>query len=104
MKKITVTSENQYKTYLQIISPIVNISAQEINLLCWFDSYSHFPISSSDIKERVANDMKISRKTLHIMLRNLVAKQVLIKVSRGVYDRSNYIKYSDQILFTIQWK
>lgn len=101
MKKITITSENQYKTFLQLVSPIVNLSQQEINLLSCFESYSHFPITNCEVKSKVATDMNISRKTLHIMLRNLVAKQVLIKIKRGIYDKSEYIKYSDKILFTI---
>jgi len=103
MKKITITTENKYKTYLKVISSIFNITNKEIELLSLFYTYSHFPIKNAEIKKTVAKDLGISIKTLHIMLKNLISKGILFKTSRGIYNVSDYIMFSgDSVLIKIK--
>jgi predicted transcriptional regulator len=101
MKKITIPTNNPYLTYLKVISSIINISDKEIELIYLFKKYDDTAISSSDIKKKVAEELNINIKTLHIMLRNLENKKVIIKKSRGVFNYSTFLKYDNSILINI---
>lgn len=101
MKKISIPTNNPYFTYLKVISSILNISDKEIELIYLFKKYDESSIRSSDIKKKVAEELKINIKTLHIMLRNLENKKVIIKKSRGVFDYSTLLRYDNSILINI---
>jgi hypothetical protein len=101
MKKITITAKNKYETYLSVMSSLLNLSDKEIQLLVSFNSYGQNPIKDPKTKVLVANELGINIKTLHIMLRNLANKNILIKNGTGVYELSKYLDYDDKILITI---
>lgn len=101
MKKITIIAKNKYETYLSILSSLLNISDREIELLVNFDLYKQNPIKDPKIKLLVAKNLNINIKTLHIMLRNLANKNILIRDKAGVYKLSKYLDYDNKILITI---
>lgn len=101
MKKITIIAKNKYETYLSILSSLLNISDKEIELLVNFDLYKQNPIKDPKIKLLVAKNLNINIKTLHIMLRNLANKNILIRDKTGVYKLSKYLDYDNKILITI---
>ncbi len=101
MKKITIPTDNPKLTYLKLVGSIFNISDREIQLLYLFIKEDDIMIQSSDIKKLVAKELNISIKTLHIMLRNLETKGVIIKESRGKFRYHTILKFNDKILVTI---
>lgn len=102
MKKITIPTDNPQLTYLNLISSIINISDREVELLYLFIKRDAKGISSSDYKKEVAEELNINIKTLHIMLRNLESKQVLIKESRGKFVYHSLLKFDNDILINIR--
>lgn len=103
MKKITIPTGTGNCTlpYLTLISSIANITTREVELIYQFMLYDKEYIKDANIKRLVAGIMNINIKTLHVILKNLENKKLIIKESRGVY-RYNTILYPDkevQIIF-----
>jgi len=102
MKKIAIkNTENKYKSFLIIMKGLLNITDREIDLLVEFNKHNHYPIEDSVIKDKVSVALGITKKTLHIMLKNLVDKKILIKDKRNCYERTNYILFNDKIEISI---
>ena len=102
MKKITIPSqEHKFESYLIATSGITGISQREIDILVAFNAWNEIPIKSPDLKKVVAKELHISYKTLNIFIRNMKNKGLLIEKSRGEYDLSTLLQYSDKTLIEI---
>lgn len=103
MKKLTIPTGGNYKLgYLTLISSIANITTREVELIYQFMLHDNQYIKDSDVKKSVAADMHINIKTLHVILKNLENKGLLIKESRGVYKYNTILHPEKEVIITFK--
>lgn len=110
-----VTKEDFYKTYFNILNPVLSLTGSEINILSEFlklkntfngfsDNESNKLTFSSTSRQLVCEKLNISKYNLNNYIKGLKKKNMIIDLGNGEYKFNPYLEVNPENGFEITFK